>query len=123
MPSAIELPLEIPRLILRNAEKKWRLNVAKTRIDLLADATKIGRNDFHAKALDLFSVYRKSTNAAIGRLALIITRFCEMENPGLSLATHFCKETWIATALNRPEDFKLHAFKKFRIDERIPEIN
>jgi hypothetical protein len=37
------------------------------------------------------------------------------EKPGLFLARHFCKDRWDKAPLNRPENFELHAHKKFTL--------
>jgi len=123
LPFPEEVPAQVPRIILKNSKGLWELNIAKSRIDLTADAYHIEGTSFCEKAIQIFRTYRIATNASVGRIAYIIRRFYETGNAGIELARHFCKENWLSTALNRPEDFKLHAYKKYRIDERIPEIN
>jgi hypothetical protein len=123
LPFPEEVPAQVPRIILKNSKALWELNISKSRIDLVADARHIGVTIFCDKAMQIFKTYRIAARASVGRIALIIRRFYETGNAGIELANHFCKENWISTALNRPEDFKLHAYKKYKIDNRIPEIN
>ncbi len=45
----------------------------------------------------------------------LATRFSPHETPGLFLARHFCQNRWDKAPLNRPENFELHAHKRFTL--------
>ena len=118
------VPPEIPRIIFTNSKQIWRANIALSRVDLFASSVSVEKGVFCQKALELFSIYSRITSATVGRVAFVLTRIMEVESPGKMLAGHFCKESWIKSkALNRPEDFKLHAYKKYKVDDTIGEAN
>ena len=52
-------------------------------------------------------------------MAAVVTRVAKHEEPGKFLARHFCKDRWKTAPLNRPEEFALHAHKKFRLGDKI----
>ena len=131
LPLPEETPKEIPRIILRSAGEVWKLQVAPPRIDFFwKGGTKVEKNssrgEFINFAKEIFDFYQEISKAIYGRLALVIERTAFIENPGISLALHFCKEEWTNSAnavLSRPEYFEIHAHKRYKVNDEFPDIN
>ncbi len=70
---------------------------------------------FFGKAVEILLQYAAQLSPRIARLAALATRFSVHEKPGLCLARHFCKDRWDKAPLNRPENFELHAHKRFTL--------
>lgn len=113
-------PPEIPRIILESSSHEWRCEFSPARVNLFwrrakSTTTGVCISDFFQQASDLLVQYSREVNARVGRLAGLVTRFAEHQTPGLFLARHFCKERWDRAPLNRPENFELHAHKRFAL--------
>ena len=111
-------PPEIPRIILQSCSDEWRCELSPARANVFwrrAKSTTTGLciSDFFQQASDLLVRYSREVNARVGRLAGLVTRFAEHQTPALFLARHFCQERWDRAPLNRPENFELHAHKRF----------
>jgi hypothetical protein len=76
-------------------------------------------NDFFVQASKLLCDYVDRIGPRVGRLAGIIRRYADHPEPGLFLSRHFCKDRWFAAPLNRPENFELHAHKRFKLGEKF----
>lgn len=123
IPLPKEVPGDIPKIVLTSSDELWKIHIAKERVDIFGSGSKIARSEFYTFAIGLFGEYKMITRARIGRLAAVIKRFLEIENPSRELVSQYCKQFWLDTSLNRPMDFKLHAYKKYKYDDRIPELN
>lgn len=116
-------PDVVPRLTLQSKSGEWRCDVSRARVDVRWRRPKhadepIQLSAFFERAMEVLLTYHQKTGEPrIDRLAGITTRMAECDNPGLFLARHFCKEQWKAAPLNRPENFELHAHKKFRMGD------
>ncbi len=118
-----DAPKEIPRIILSSKDEKFKLEIANSRINLFRHRIKdendeIKFSSFLAMGISIFSDYLECTSAKVGRIAVVTRRFLPTENPGLTLAKHFCKESFCSdnsgkSPFNRPENFELHAHKNY----------
>ncbi len=111
-------PLELPRIVLESRSQEWRCEFSPHRTNvtwrrLKTTSTQIELAEFFRKAQEVLVRHTAGQCARIGRIAGLATRFFRHEDPGLFLARHFCKERWDSAPLNRPENFELHAHKKF----------
>jgi len=118
LPVPQEAPLEIPRIILESTSHEWRCELSPASASITWRRTKATQTPvelvvFFQKAADILLQYSDVLSARVGRVAGLATRFCEHETPALFLARHFCKNRWDEAPLNRPENFELHAHKKF----------
>jgi hypothetical protein len=118
------LPREVPRVILRNKSGGWICEIASARINifrkkLLAVDDSIEPDEFFGDASTLFEEYTQVNRPRIGRIAAVINSYTIHENPGLFLAEHFCKERCRDAPLNRPENFELHAHKRFSLGDKF----
>jgi hypothetical protein len=118
LPVPEDAPLEIPRVILQSNSHEWKCQLSPARADIVWARTKSTRSqislrDFFQKAGSILLEYTGILGTRVGRAAGLATRFCEHETPGVFLARHFCQERWEKQPLDRPENFELHAHKKF----------
>lgn len=121
LPIPDDAPPEIPRIMLVSADQSYRLNVSPVRTDVFvarqAPDKDIELLEFLRWSSGLLSDLAEFATTQVGRLACVLTRIARTEDPGRSLAQHFCKDEWLLAdgPLNRPEDFELHAHKRFRL--------
>ncbi len=113
-------PLEIPRIILESTSHEWRCELSPARVNVYWRRAKsttacIALGDFFGKTVEILLQYAALLSPRIARLAALATRFSPLETPGLFLARHFCKDRWDKAPLNRPENFELHAHKRFTL--------
>ena len=113
-------PLEIPRIIFESTSEEWRCELSPGRVNVYWRRTKsteacVSLGDFFRDAVEILRKYAAQLSPRIARLAALTTRFSPHEKPGLFLAAHFCKEKWNDAPLNRPENFELHAHKRFTL--------
>ncbi len=113
-------PPEIPRIILESASHEWRCELSPARVNVHWRRTKstvtcVGLGDFFEEATKILLQYAGQLNPRIVRLAALTTRFSPHESPGVFLARHFCQDRWDKAPLNRPENFELHAHKRFTL--------
>lgn len=124
VPAMEGIPREVPRLILQSKSEDWRCEIASARINLFwrkpkADAPEPTLAQFFAEATRLLNEYREFLGARVGRIAAVLKRYAQHPSPGLFLAKHFCRESWLTRPLNRPEHFELHAHKRFSLAGRF----
>lgn len=112
----VSFPAEVPRVFLHARSGGWRCQIAPARIDVFWSRSDGGRTqlaDVLAEASRLLRMYLQTTKRSCVRVAAVVTRYAPRENPGLTLARHFCQERWHEKPLNRPESFELHAHKSY----------
>ena len=120
IPASEDIPREDPRIILNSTSGNWRCEIASMRINLFWRRTNTTTAEptlfeFYAEAVRMLNEYTKFLNARVGRMAAVLNRFVEHATPGLFLSRHFCQDRWSAAPLNRPENFELHAHKRYRL--------
>lgn len=111
-------PPEIPRIILESKSHEWRCELSTVRVSIYWRRTKsteecVALPKFFDKAANIILECNAQLQPRIARLAAVATRYATHADPGLFLARHFCKDRWEETPLNRPENFELHAHKRF----------
>ncbi len=112
------MPPEIPRIIIESTSHEWRCEFSPVRVNIHWRRTKSTEvcpalGDFFDKAVETLLQYATQLNPRIARLSALARRFSVHEQPGLFLARHFCKKQWDEAPLDRPENFELHAHKRF----------
>ena len=117
LPQIPDAPASVPRLILKSADSKHRVQVGPNRLDLFWDARtatdSLDIASYLQWSTEVFSHYLEITRGIVGRVAAIIKRAAMDNAPAMTLSRHFCRERWLAGPLNRPSDFELHAHKHF----------
>lgn len=112
-------PVEAPRIVLRSKDEQHRVQAGPTRLDIFRRAvpgvTRPSISDAILSSIPIIEAYKIATKATFTRLAVVIKRTVQMDQPSSALSHHFCKEQWLAGPLNRPQEFELHAHKVFTI--------
>ncbi len=119
LPLPPDAPPEIPRLTLPSADQRLKLEISPARTNLFRSRTKGDANvnaaEFLALAAQVFEKYIAVTNAIVGRLSSVVVKVETIQNPGIEIASHFCKEERLKIVLNRPENFEIHAHKSYEL--------
>ena len=121
IPSPPGMPNAIPRIVFKSSSKIWRFEIAPARVSLIwenASESHISSEDFFKRAVELFENYRNIFDPKIGRMGALLHRFAKHPTPGLFLSRHFCKPDHIEAALNRTENFELHAHKRYTLNDK-----
>ncbi len=112
-------PPEVPRIMLSSSDKRYRLNIAASRVDLFevrqARDEILDIEGFFSWCATFLADFKDTFQVKVGRIMCVITLAVEAEEPGKLLASHFCRDEWMGDdgPFNRPEDFELHAHKTF----------
>lgn len=113
------LPPELPFAKLQSESQEWRCDLSNRRADIhwqmARDDSTIDLGEFFSRSAQLLLTYRSVCDRQVGRVAAVVKRYATVDDPGLVLARHFCKERWDKAPLNRPGEFQLHAHKRFRL--------
>jgi hypothetical protein len=113
------VPADVPRATLQSPEQgpTWQLNLGPARIDCIrTNSPQAEIADLGAAVLecaDVLEHYLESNNVRVGRVALIIRRFCRSEHPAQELISRFCSEASRREPLNRSTSFELHNHKVY----------
>lgn len=120
------VPPEIPAIVLQNEVQSLRIEIARSRVNLIwqrqsQDGVDVQETltSFAARALEIFSM--DENRVPIGRLGAVFTRTAAIASPGRELARHFCRRELLEGSdapLNRPEGFDLSAHKTFQLNGR-----
>lgn len=108
-----DAPKEIPRLSLSDSQKKFKFDTSINRADFhifLKEPFEI--DTYLSFYFELIQKYIKCTNASIGRMAIVVTKFIEKENPANFLVKYFGDKTLAENKqFNDLNDFELHLRK------------
>jgi hypothetical protein len=121
-PRFVAVDGEPTRIILEGGG--WRFEFSAARADLFwirraPSVPALALEGFYEQASDLLGGYQRATGCRVGRLAALVQRIAGHDAPGLALARHFCQERWTHGALDRPEQFELHAHKRYALAGRF----
>jgi len=130
LPLPEDAPSNLPRILLQSANGEWRLSVAPARIDsvwspppsmALADVTELAR--LVAQCSNVLIDYARRTNAAVGRLALVVHRAHRVENPAQVLIDHFCSEESRRGPFRNSRSFEIHNHKLYQLPQTGQTVN
>ena len=125
-----DAPKEIPRLSIFDIQKKYKFETAISRTDFHIFAKEPLEIEFNLESylkfyFELIQTYIKCTNANIGRMAIVATRYIEKENPTNFLVQYFCDKILVKNKhFDNLNDFELHfrkiiSLKKFKINSWV----
>jgi hypothetical protein len=120
MPSLEGLPIEVPRIILESKSHEWRCEIALARVSIFQrkvsqDGEDLVLANFYSDASQMLAEYASTAKPRVARLAALVNWFAVHDAPGLLLARHFCNEQQLSGPMNRPENFELHAHKRYAL--------
>lgn len=123
------LPPEAPHFVVSSADGQWRLQVGKRRTDIIwqqaAGLPTISEQDFVREISETYrSLFDAIEGGRVARLAYVIHRSAPSARPGAELVEYFVKPELrhAAGPLNRPQDFQLHAHKRYQ-PSGLPVVN
>ena len=125
LPADLELPVEVPRIVLASADRAWIAQIARRRINVRWErgANDVSSNEFSRVVLELLEPFLGlSRDVRTSRLAYVTSRFCPHDDPGHELSRYFCRDGMLARPLNRPKNFELHAHKVYQPGQ-LPRLN
>lgn len=118
----IELPIDLPfpQMTLKSASKEWQLNLSPGRLDAIwsrkEESAVLTLDEAAAACTEMVVHYVRETGSPISRLALVVNRRCDVENPAQVLIERFCNEASRLEPLNRSANFELHNHKLYSPD-------
>lgn len=111
-------PHEIPRIILKKKDNTMRLELSPLRFNFFriktGDGDKILANEFLNTANKLLSEMVENIGSGVVRMAVVLERFCLIEEAASAIAAHFCKSDFMSEPFDRPSEFELHSMKKYK---------
>lgn len=117
LPMPADVPPEIPRVVLQSPDKTWKLEAGPARIssfwkrppgDIEVDFT-----DVVTRCCEVPEAYVRESNIHVGRLGLLVTRICRVEDPARVLIERFCSAESQVEPFNRSANFEIHNHKAY----------
>jgi hypothetical protein len=116
-----EFPPEVPRLVIQSEDMRKRVQAGPSRLDVF-----VQRNDGDqspeiggslAWSTGVLLAYVEQVRARVFRLACVLTRRADTENPAELAAGHFCQPFFVAPsgAIEGADDFDIRFRKRFEI--------
>ncbi len=124
-PSKLLLFEGLPRVMLKSEDGSVRLQASGERLDFfrnVQDDSSIDIRSHFEQAVDIFNGYLEKLETTSGRVAVIVLRGFEDDNPAKTISHHFCREKWLEGPINRPREFEVHSLKHYRMHESL-EVN
>jgi len=129
-PTSFEPPTDVllpglPRAILKSEDSLIRLQVSTERLDFFrnsADNSSVDTTGHFQLSIDIFNDYLEYMRAKSGRVASVVMRAAEDEDPARTISKHFCREELLEGPIHRPSEFEVHSMKNYRLTETI-EVN
>lgn len=117
-PAPPNLVADVPRVLLGTRDQMWRLEIAPGRAQcfwnrISEDSPNPPLEEVFLRASEF--LYRYLQAQRVGRVAVVLNRVATHDAPGIFLAQHFCREALLKAPFNRPEEFALHAHKRFTL--------
>jgi hypothetical protein len=107
----------IPRIILEDTKGVWKLQAGPSRVDSFW-SREIGNTTEDRVALthcyDVLLDYVIGTTIRVGRMALVVTKFMEQENPAQVLVNQFCNDESKDGRFRNSKDFEIHNHKVYQ---------
>ena len=112
-----EVPPEIPRVVLQSSDKTLRLEAGPARMNCHWNRPKDGESPdlsiVVARCCEVQEQYVRETSVRVGRLGLVVTRICKVENPAQMLVRRFCNAESQKESFNRSANFEIHNHKEY----------
>lgn len=125
LPLPMDLPGNIPSVILSSVDQVYRMEIARGRLNLFWQAQASPSTTF-GEGLDLLSGWLDNVftqaQVPVGRLAAVITWRAFLDHPAVTVARQFVRDEWLGRAVHEPDNFELHVHKRFHLFEDL-EVN
>lgn len=117
LPMPGDVPPEIPRVVLQSPDKTWKVEAGPARISSFWGCPKGDEEaDFFgvvARCSEVQEAYVRETGVRVGRLGLLVTRVCRVDNPAEVLIHRFCNAESQIEPFNRSANFEIHNHKEY----------
>lgn len=122
LPLPTDVPPEIHRVVLASSDAQWKLSMGPARIDSACRIPKTSPSPsldaIALKCSEVLERYVGESGARVGRVALIVHRYCPHDTPAQSLIETFCNEASQKGPLSRSESFEIHNHKVYAPQSR-----
>jgi hypothetical protein len=122
LPVSDAIPREAPLVQWVTKDETERLDVSRTRINLVQvvrDDRPLNPEDAARYLTERLVAILEADETPVGRLAAVLQSVAEPTSPAAEVARHFFKERWLEGPLNRPKELEVHAHKVFRLREDL----
>lgn len=119
LPLPENIPLEIPRVILQSSDGLFKLEASPARVNSLFMQnveSLVEPKDLFSTCFEVLEHYVENTNMQVDRLALVLTRVHETENPAQVLIERFCKSE-LQSIFIHSKNFEIHNHKQSQLKE------
>ncbi len=129
IPFPADAPPDLPRLVLQSKDTKWKLQAAVSRLDsfwnLLPNETTHGNDgrDIANQCTEALTSYMHASNVVATRAAVVLQRFCPIDQPAQVLIDRFCTNEAKEGPLRNSQTFELHNHKRYHLKSLNVEIN
>jgi len=117
LPSAANLPPEIPRVVLQNSDKSKRIEAGPGRFNFIWNRNgpdvQVTLDQVLSQCIDVLEYYASETRTHVGRLGLVLGRSCAIDNPAQTLIRRFCTPESQREPFNRSATFEIHNHKEY----------
>ncbi len=117
LPSAANLPSEIPRVVLQNRDKSKSIQAGPGRFKFIWNRTvsddQVTLDKVLPQCIEVLEYYVRETRTHVGRLGLVVQRSCPDESPAQTLIRRFCTPESQLEPFNRSATFEIHNHKEY----------
>ncbi len=111
------VPPEISRVVLKSSDGSQEVNAGPARFNYVWNRIDPDASLTLRQALDqcveVLASYVRETKVRVGRLALVLQRACQDEDPAQTLIRRFCTEESQREPFNRSATFEIHNHKDY----------
>lgn len=128
------VPPEVPRVTLQSDDRnlagrapRFQLNMGPARVDFVWTNSSLTEgpplSDTVASCVEVLEHYVQANNVGVGRVALIVRRFCRCDNGAQELISRYCSEASQREPFNRSASFEIHNHKVYAPPEFVYRVN
>jgi ribosomal protein L39E len=116
------IPAEVPALVIISTNQEWRMEVARSRVNLFWRRTEIKTTQVGAAlqslSEDLAGLFGVE-GVPVGRLAVVVSRAASSETPAANVASQYFREQWLKAPFNRLKAMEIHSLKTFALTDKL----
>jgi len=117
LPFPVEIPPEVPRIVLQSNDGNWRTTVGPARVDCIWNNKSATPPRSLANVVrecaEVLEHYVQECAARVGRVGLVVLRACPVAHPAEELIKRFCSPQAQKEPFNRSTTFEIHNHKVY----------
>jgi hypothetical protein len=120
LPLPEDAPPEIPHVVLASKDEEWQFQASPARVNSVWNRRNNrpeALGNMVASCVEVSTHYVESANVRVGRLALVLTRVFDTDNPPQELIDRFCNPDLREAPFNRSQTFEIHNHKRYTLIE------